>query len=115
MSKSIVSKFIAMPANEEGVYMIVQVSEESDGNDTEDYASVVGAFIKEEDDDGVYYVMPDTNSDSQITDFIDGYKSVLIAFHESKVSESDVPWEVFRDVIAGKIEMINQQTNSSNY
>jgi hypothetical protein len=115
MSKSIISKFIAMPSNEEGVYMIVHVSEEANGKDTDDYASVVGAFVKEEDGEGVYYVMPNVNSDTQITDFIDGYKSVLIAFHESKVSESDVPWEVFRDVISGKIEMTNQQTNSSNY
>ena len=34
----------------------------------------------------------------------DAESTVLMAFHESRVQESTVAWEIFRDVVSGKIK-----------
>ena len=60
----------------------------------------VGPVVKEEDHEGTYYVMP--KSDNMLED--DTESTVLMAFHESRVQESTVAWEIFRDVVSGKIK-----------
>ena len=96
--KRFISKFVAMPSNDEGVFMLVHMT--NTANDYgEDVASIIGPVVKETDEEGTYYVMPKTEGTA-----IDATEStVLMAFHESKVEESDLAWEIFRDVISGQL------------
>ena len=102
-----------MPSNDEGVFMLVHMTNTandygalrvSPGNFTandngEDVASIIGPVVKETDEEGTYYVMPETEGTAiDATEY-----TVLIAFHESKVQESDLAWEIFRDVISGQL------------
>ena len=96
--KTFISKFVAMPSNDEGVFMLVHITNTA-SDEGEDIASIVGPVVKETDEEGTYYVMPKTDGivwDATVS-------TVLMAFHESEVEESDLAWEVFRDVISGKL------------
>ena len=96
--KTFISKFVAMPSNDEGVFMLVHITNKAN-DEGEDIASIVGPVVKETDEEGTYYVMPKTEGTA-----IDATAStVLMAFHESRVEESEVAWEIFRDVISGKL------------
>ena len=98
MRKIFLSRFVAMPSNDEGVFMLVHITDASNESG-EDVASVIGPVVKEKDSDGVYYVMPEMPISVSET----ACSTVLIAVHESKVEESDLAWEIFRDVISGKL------------
>ena len=87
-----------MPSNDEGVFMLVHITNTA-SDEGEDIASIVGPVVKETDEEGTYYVMPKTEGTAiDATEY-----NVLMAFHESKVEESDLAWEIFRDVISGQL------------
>ena len=98
--KTYISRFVAMPSNDEGVFMLIHITDGTPDTNHEDIASVIGPVVKEEDHEGTYYVMP--KSDNMSED--DTESTVLMAFHESRVQESTVAWEIFRDVVSGKIK-----------
>jgi len=98
--KTFISKFVAMPSNDEGIFMLVHITNTANDNG-EDVASIIGPVVKETDEDGTYYVMPKTEGTT--TDAT--ASTVLMAFHESRIEESEVAWEIFRDVIGGKLKM----------
>ena len=96
--KTFISKFVAMPSNDEGVFMLVHMANTAN-DEGEDIASIVGPVVKETDEEGTYYVLPKTEGTA-----IDATAyTVLMAFHESEVEESDLAWEIFRDVISGQL------------
>ena len=96
--KTFISKFVALRSNDEGVFMLVHMTNTAN-DEGEDIASIVGPVVKETDEEGTYYVMPKTEGTA-----IDATASTdLMAFHESRVEESEVAWEIFRDVISGKL------------
>ena len=98
--KTYISKFVAMPSNDEGVFMLVHITDGTPDTNHEDIASVIGPVVKEEDSEGTYYVMPKSEGVSEE----DAESTVLMAFHESRVQESTVAWEIFRAVVSGKIK-----------
>ncbi len=89
-----------MPSNDEGVYMLLHITDGIPDTDHEGIASVIGPVVKEEDSEGTCYVMPKT--EGTLAGY--GESTVLMAFHESRVEESTVAWEIFRDVASGKIK-----------
>jgi|TARA_B100002003_G_C13699938_1_gene352094 hypothetical protein len=92
-----ISRLVALPTSDKDVFMLVHVTD-TVGPYDEDIASLIGPFIRESDEDGTYYIMPDTSGLEK-----EGYKKVLVAFHSSQVEESEVPWEVFIQVVTGKL------------
>jgi hypothetical protein len=98
--KTFISKFVAMPSNDEGVFMLVHITDTA-SDEGEDVASIIGPVVKETDEEGTYYVMPKTEE----TVWDATASTVLMAFHESQIEESEVAWEIFRDVIGGKLKM----------
>ena len=65
------------------------------------YASFLGMAMTKIDDDGLYYlVVADTPFDERIQEF----PTVLMAFHNSVVENSDVPWEVFKAKMDGEFD-----------
>ena len=98
--KTYISRFVAMPSNDEDVFMLIHITDGIPGTTHEDIASLIGPVVKEEDSEGIYYVMPKTE------DTLAGYAEspVLMAFHETRVEESTVTREIFRDVVSGKIK-----------
>ena len=105
--KTFISKFVAMPSNDEGVFMLVHITNKAN-DEGEDIASIVGPVVKETDEEGTYYVMPKTEE----TALNDTVCTVLMAFHESEVEESELPWEIFRDVISGKLTSVERRRKS---
>ena len=96
-----------MPSNDEGVFMLVHITNKAN-DEGEDIASIVGPVVKETDEEGTYYVMPKTEE----TALNDTVCTVLMAFHESEVEESELPWEIFRDVISGKLTSVERRRKS---
>jgi len=65
------------------------------------YASFLGMAITKTDDDGLYYlVVNDTPFDEETQEF----PTVLMAFHNSVVENSDVPWEIFKAKMDGEFD-----------
>ena len=96
-----------MPSNDEGVFMLVHITNKAN-DEGEDIASIVGPVVKKTDEEGTYYVMPKTEGTAiDATEY-----TVLMAFHESEVEESDLAWEVFRDVISGKLTSVERRQKS---
>ena len=105
--KTFISKFVAMRSNDEGVFMLVHITNKAN-DEGEDIASIVGPVVKETDEEGTYYVMPETEGTAiDATEY-----TVLIAFHESKVQESALAREIFRDVISGKLTSVERRRKS---
>ena len=61
----------------------------------------VNMAITKMDDDGLYYlVVEDTPFDEKTQEF----PTVLMAFHNSVVENSDIPWEIFKAKMDGEFE-----------
>ena len=65
------------------------------------YASFLGMAITKTDDDGLYYlVVEGTPFDEGTQEF----PTVLMAFHNSIVENSDIPWEIFKAKMDGEFD-----------
>ena len=65
------------------------------------YASFLGMAITKIDDDGLYYlVVEGTPFDEGTQEF----PTVLMAFHNSIVENSDIPWEIFKAKMDGEFD-----------
>ena len=50
--KTYISRFVAMPSNDEGVFMLIHITDGTPDTNHEDIASVIGPVVKEEDHEG---------------------------------------------------------------
>ena len=87
------AKLVALSTNKDSYFALLHLGV-SEGR--EQFASLLGIAITKEDEDGTYYVVLDVNAPDNETPII------KLAVHESLVELSEVPWEIFKDVVNGK-------------
>ena len=88
------ARLMALPTNDEGVSAILHVgTPEGIGK----YASFLGFGITKDDEDGRYFLILENSKPSN-----EEFPTVLMAFHESIIEPSEIPWEVLRDKLKGK-------------
>ena len=93
------SKIICLPTVEsEDCFALLHVgTNEGDSQ----YASFLGMAITKIDEDGLYYiVVENTPFDERTQEF----PTVLMAFHNSVVENSDIPWEIFKAKMDGEFD-----------
>lgn len=90
------SKLMALSTNEKEVFALLHLgTPEGIGK----YASFLGFAIIKEDGDGKYFLILADNKPSN-----GEFPTVLMAFHESVIESSDIPWEILRDKLEGKFD-----------
>ena len=65
------------------------------------YASFLGMAITKTDDDGLYYLVVEGTPFDEETQ---AFPTVLMAFHNSVVRNSDIPWEIFKAKMDGEFD-----------
>ena len=87
------AKLVALSTNRDNYFALLHIGT-NEGQ--EQFASFLGIASTRQDEEGTYYMVIDDNVSGKETPI------VTLAVHESLVELSEVSWEIFRDVVAGK-------------